>query len=601
MWELNDGPTVNSVPSLLGPAPADLVLRVRGGPYDGQEFRIQGRKGTIGSSSHCTLRLDSPTIRPVHCLVLRGRLGTVVRRMAADCRLNGASFSDAALNTGDRLAVGPFELEVREEYQATHFEDRQAGTGCELAAQLAAREEQLATAERQLQTALNDNARLAEELAALRDELRRQPEREFGHEVVRDLRTELVILQSERDAQLADSVQRENEVAELRGQIQQFVLERDRADSQRRKLETALRQQSNKADQSQQLVEEIGILRERCHALQVELEQRDQTLHKPMPEVDSASEELARLRRQLDQVAGENARLQAEQQEWRTQSRRQENADDERLSELQAEVLRARQEAKEFAAERQAWHAERKRTTESQVAHGETANLPGFAAPPRVTATATVPNLTKVSPQITERWSAAHRTQPRPTEVGDDRESRPGRDEQSDEDAIEVYMERLLRRARGESEQDNAALLQAKKRRATSIWRVSEQPAEMADAELTEPAVPAVPAEPTSRKPPAEGTNIEALRDLANLSARSAIERHTRERYSRSLWFNLTWLVLTLGFDAFCWYLVAARGTQTSIACAVAALIPVALFFEKLRRALRLKRVYQTAARINCL
>ncbi|MBN2022164.1 MAG: hypothetical protein JW809_05175 [Pirellulales bacterium] len=89
-----------------------LVLRIRGTSRDGQLVRIRSRKCTIGSAPDCTLRLDAYGVGPLHCLILRGRRTTLVRRWGPDTLLNGSTFADAELRPGDRLRVGPVELEV---------------------------------------------------------------------------------------------------------------------------------------------------------------------------------------------------------------------------------------------------------------------------------------------------------------------------------------------------------------------------------------------------------------------------------------------------------------------------------------------------------
>ena len=58
------------------------------------------------------MRLLARGVQPLHCLILRGRDATVVRRWGPDTRLNGQAFSDARLSPGDRLTIGPIELEV---------------------------------------------------------------------------------------------------------------------------------------------------------------------------------------------------------------------------------------------------------------------------------------------------------------------------------------------------------------------------------------------------------------------------------------------------------------------------------------------------------
>jgi hypothetical protein len=88
------------------------MLRIRGTSRDGQVVRLRSAKCTIGSSPDATLRLVARCVRPIHCLILRGEGGTFIRRWSGDTLLNGGQFSEAPLSPGDRIAVGPIELEV---------------------------------------------------------------------------------------------------------------------------------------------------------------------------------------------------------------------------------------------------------------------------------------------------------------------------------------------------------------------------------------------------------------------------------------------------------------------------------------------------------
>src|SRR3954452_12340406 len=101
--------------SLLGCPRSTLALRIRGTDRHGQVVRLESSKVLVGSSRHCTLRLRAGGIAPWHCLILRGSDHTVVRRFNADTRLNDAAFTDAPLHAGDRLAIGPIELDVLED------------------------------------------------------------------------------------------------------------------------------------------------------------------------------------------------------------------------------------------------------------------------------------------------------------------------------------------------------------------------------------------------------------------------------------------------------------------------------------------------------
>lgn len=94
--------------------PGHLILRVRGSGHDGRLIHIRSAKCTIGSAAGCTLRLRSASIGPLHCWILRGAAGAIVRRLHGRTTLNGAALDEAALSSGDRLRVGNVELEVVE-------------------------------------------------------------------------------------------------------------------------------------------------------------------------------------------------------------------------------------------------------------------------------------------------------------------------------------------------------------------------------------------------------------------------------------------------------------------------------------------------------
>ena len=100
-----------------------LVLRVRGSSRDGQIVRLRSPKCTIGSGANCTFCLKSDNVGPVHCLILRSPVRTIVRRWWPDTRLNGRNFTESVLQTGDCLSIGPIDLEVIDTTQAEGMAD----------------------------------------------------------------------------------------------------------------------------------------------------------------------------------------------------------------------------------------------------------------------------------------------------------------------------------------------------------------------------------------------------------------------------------------------------------------------------------------------
>src|SRR5688572_9895075 len=86
-------------------------VRLRLAP-SGQVIELPRGKTTIGSSPRCNVRIQEPGVQPLHCLILNAGQGLTVRRWAGETSLNGRRLDESPLAVGDRLQVGPVELEV---------------------------------------------------------------------------------------------------------------------------------------------------------------------------------------------------------------------------------------------------------------------------------------------------------------------------------------------------------------------------------------------------------------------------------------------------------------------------------------------------------
>jgi len=165
-------PTSPLAPSrLLGASAAELKFRIQGGEHDGRILRITGAKCTIGSARGCTLRLRGYGIEPLHCLILAGRNGTVVRRNSPRTYLNGGIFEDIALKTGDMLRVGPVELAVVACPQAIGA-SQSSSTAQQQPLQEPAEPAELAELKREQQRLTTELAAMGEELRAAREQLK---------------------------------------------------------------------------------------------------------------------------------------------------------------------------------------------------------------------------------------------------------------------------------------------------------------------------------------------------------------------------------------------------------------------------------------------
>jgi len=99
----------------IPPSLPPLTIRAGGPGCDGEIVQFSAAKSTVGSDAACTYRICDDQIQPVECLILRGSGGSIVRRWGDGIRLNGQQFSDARLEPGDRLTIGSVELEVIED------------------------------------------------------------------------------------------------------------------------------------------------------------------------------------------------------------------------------------------------------------------------------------------------------------------------------------------------------------------------------------------------------------------------------------------------------------------------------------------------------
>lgn len=92
------------------PPPAPR-LRLRRAGRGEQTIELRNGKHTIGSSPRCQVRLPVGESQPLQCLLsLEAGVG-VVTRWATGVLVNGREFAKHELRDGDRLSIGPWEIE----------------------------------------------------------------------------------------------------------------------------------------------------------------------------------------------------------------------------------------------------------------------------------------------------------------------------------------------------------------------------------------------------------------------------------------------------------------------------------------------------------
>lgn len=153
-----------------------LALQVSGPGRPSRLVRIRSAKCTVGSAPGCTLRLRADGVGAIHCWILRGDAGTVIRRMNGVATFNGAHFDEALLNVGDRVTLGSVEFVVAECNAALPFEQipvaaaaRSDGEVLELQAKLDTALQQIKRLEAESRQGFESSIMAAERADQLRD------------------------------------------------------------------------------------------------------------------------------------------------------------------------------------------------------------------------------------------------------------------------------------------------------------------------------------------------------------------------------------------------------------------------------------------------
>ena len=86
-------------------------LRLRRGGRVERTVPLSDGKFTIGSSARCHVQLPAAEAQPLHCLLSLEHGAAVATRWAAGVLVNGREFSKQTLTAGDRLSIGPWDIE----------------------------------------------------------------------------------------------------------------------------------------------------------------------------------------------------------------------------------------------------------------------------------------------------------------------------------------------------------------------------------------------------------------------------------------------------------------------------------------------------------
>ena len=553
--------TANS--SLQDVAHSELVLRICGSPRHGQVIRLGTAKCTVGSGPNCTLRLLAKGVQPLHCLIVRGAAATVVRCWGPDTRLNGRQFHDAPLSPGDRLSVGPIDFEVLPALVSDRPHDL-AGDGQSAHDPTAQRiYRQAQRLARVVKASRSQNRarvrRLTREIRAQRKRLS-----EFNHSA----------FQSEAAADAA--IDRE-EIARNRLELE---LRREAIEeTHRRWLEEQAQAEADLRHQAEEL-----------QALRTQLEARSRSRDEQREAADRQAVQCA------EQVAAERAELQAERAEL--QAERKALAEEQSRWETERteieQQLHARRE--ELAARQAKLEAAAARLPQDRDDRGTPADREHGDGLSRTQSTSDELEFEKVSadspvssqdifrrlgnmPSFEDDGAPASVSSPTiPIRSIVTDAAPPSEGPEDAEESIDDYMARLLARVRGEA--PSTASRHEPAAAESEPPSAARPPASAPISAVTEPNSTAVgtgaPVFP--RVAPETLADLRAMRELANLSAQSALNRHTRQTLKRTIRSKLMVAlvaVVACGCLGWIWHaygrhgatLAAATGLSLLVAC----------------------------------
>src|SRR4051812_39912789 len=97
-------------PALPGPPSPLGDLIVRNGRMSGARRALTAPFTLIGQAAGCEVRLNVEGVDPLHCVILQGLTGPVLRDLdsTTGTRVNGTRITASELHHGDVLDVGPF-------------------------------------------------------------------------------------------------------------------------------------------------------------------------------------------------------------------------------------------------------------------------------------------------------------------------------------------------------------------------------------------------------------------------------------------------------------------------------------------------------------
>ncbi|MFG0264660.1 MAG: FHA domain-containing protein [Rhodopirellula sp. JB055] len=89
-----------------------IEFRVRCNEHPTRRLRLAGARYTLGNGVGCSIRLDDPTLRPLHAVLIRDSHRILVRAYSVPLLINNVRVTEGTLQQGDVLGLGNYEFEL---------------------------------------------------------------------------------------------------------------------------------------------------------------------------------------------------------------------------------------------------------------------------------------------------------------------------------------------------------------------------------------------------------------------------------------------------------------------------------------------------------
>ena len=89
-----------------------IEFRVRCENHPTRRLRLAGARYTLGNGVGCSIRLDDPTLRPLHAVLIRDAHRILIRAYSIPLLINNIRVTEGTLQQGDTLRLGNYEFEL---------------------------------------------------------------------------------------------------------------------------------------------------------------------------------------------------------------------------------------------------------------------------------------------------------------------------------------------------------------------------------------------------------------------------------------------------------------------------------------------------------